>query len=286
MFRVLRFKSLKIASKTYCKEQKGARTLFLFFCARTCLTIRTTPSVWKRNRYKKVQLSAALPFTFQPFSHLPRPKKMPKRKFSSNGLAFPGIGDTVEVYWPDDNRYYSGTIAAFSEIDGKFQVSYEDGDTERLNLEEEHWRFGPDKKKKALTPTSPVDVRVAPRPTAANGRRKHDALTSDILARSLWDWLRKFNNKAVIIRLALDTLCSAAADPRILKKLLRDQKLNTSWFNEEWPTLSKDMKEKRFLVSEISLLSRIAMDKVPPGDNHVIVAISVLLAVRELLKNR
>lgn len=49
-------------------------------------------------------------------------------------------GDTIEVYWPDDETYYAGRITGYQNSTGRHSVEYFDGDIENLDLSNELWR--------------------------------------------------------------------------------------------------------------------------------------------------
>ena len=54
----------------------------------------------------------------------------------------PTVGDKVSVFWPEDEKYYSGSISKVSDGDpAKYHVSYDDGDREVLDLNSEVWKF-------------------------------------------------------------------------------------------------------------------------------------------------
>lgn len=53
----------------------------------------------------------------------------------------PSIGDMVEIYWPVDNRYYSGMISHFNSTTHQHRIVYDDGDVEQVNLSQETWRY-------------------------------------------------------------------------------------------------------------------------------------------------
>jgi hypothetical protein len=50
------------------------------------------------------------------------------------------VGMRVEVYWPDDDAWYSGTISKYFKTTNQHRISYDDGDKERLFLVHELWR--------------------------------------------------------------------------------------------------------------------------------------------------
>ncbi len=50
------------------------------------------------------------------------------------------VGDKIEVYWPDDDKYYPGTVLSYCEQSGKHSIHYHDGDKETLDIGNELWR--------------------------------------------------------------------------------------------------------------------------------------------------
>ena len=52
----------------------------------------------------------------------------------------PQVGDAIEVFWPMDSQYYPGSVTEISDS-GYHTVTYDDGDTEALLINEENWRF-------------------------------------------------------------------------------------------------------------------------------------------------
>lgn len=57
--------------------------------------------------------------------------------FSNSG---PTIGDIVQVYWPLDNKYYSGKVDSYNSSTGEHHVLYDDGEKEDLNFKNEVWK--------------------------------------------------------------------------------------------------------------------------------------------------
>lgn len=53
----------------------------------------------------------------------------------------PSVGDDVEVYWPEDEAYYPGTVAAINEDDSKYHIGHDDGDNEVLDMCNEMWTY-------------------------------------------------------------------------------------------------------------------------------------------------
>lgn len=51
------------------------------------------------------------------------------------------VGTKVAVLWPDDDEFYRGTVTFCDLIQRVHHIEYEDGDFEKLKLEEESWYF-------------------------------------------------------------------------------------------------------------------------------------------------
>lgn len=49
------------------------------------------------------------------------------------------VGDATEVFWTDDNQFYSGTMFAVKRK--MYAVGYDDADQETLNMANKTWRF-------------------------------------------------------------------------------------------------------------------------------------------------
>ncbi len=52
----------------------------------------------------------------------------------------PSVGDRIEVYWPNNRKYYAGTVKSVDEEKNEHHVKYDDGDEEKLALTKEVWR--------------------------------------------------------------------------------------------------------------------------------------------------
>ena len=50
------------------------------------------------------------------------------------------VGDSVAVYWPEDDQYYTGTVHS-AEPDGRLNVHYDDGEKECLDMSAETWKL-------------------------------------------------------------------------------------------------------------------------------------------------
>ncbi len=51
----------------------------------------------------------------------------------------PQVGMRIEVFWPLEKKYFSGKINDYDAGTGKHLVAYDDGDSEKLNLDKEKW---------------------------------------------------------------------------------------------------------------------------------------------------
>lgn len=60
--------------------------------------------------------------------------------FDDDSTTLPDIGDKIEVFWRDDNKYYPGKVDSIDADPGKFNIHDFENGTEALNLAEEHWR--------------------------------------------------------------------------------------------------------------------------------------------------
>ncbi|KAI3902844.1 hypothetical protein MKW92_037523 [Papaver armeniacum] len=68
------------------------------------------------------------------------------------------IGQKVKVWWPDDKKFYQGTVDSYNRISKKHKVTYTDGEIEKLDLKKETWEaieeFEPEEEDSALSPDS------------------------------------------------------------------------------------------------------------------------------------
>lgn len=51
------------------------------------------------------------------------------------------LGLRVRVWWPLDQKFYSGKIVEFDQFDGTHKVEYDDGDLETLRMDKETWEL-------------------------------------------------------------------------------------------------------------------------------------------------
>ncbi|XP_026425024.1 uncharacterized protein YFR016C-like isoform X1 [Papaver somniferum] len=49
------------------------------------------------------------------------------------------IGQKVKVWWPDDKKFYQGTVDSYNHISKKHKITYTDGEIEKLDLKKETW---------------------------------------------------------------------------------------------------------------------------------------------------
>ncbi|CAL9778844.1 unnamed protein product [Musa acuminata subsp. burmannicoides] len=55
------------------------------------------------------------------------------------------VGLKIKVWWPDDKRFYDGTVEDYDRTTKKHKILYDDGDVEVLLLKNERWDFIGDK---------------------------------------------------------------------------------------------------------------------------------------------
>ncbi len=51
------------------------------------------------------------------------------------------VGNRVEVYWSGDEECYPGTVDSYDPESGKYEINYDDGDKESLDLDKHTWRL-------------------------------------------------------------------------------------------------------------------------------------------------
>ena len=52
------------------------------------------------------------------------------------------VGRRIEVFWPEDDTWYGGRVAAFNATSGEHKIRYDDGDVELVTLGTERFRWG------------------------------------------------------------------------------------------------------------------------------------------------
>lgn len=157
------------------------------------------------------------------------------------------IGDTIEVFWPNDNLYYPGIITGIDKKAKMYRIVYDDGDIEVISLNKETWRHIDKPQMKKATPRK---LTKAPKPIRkrrqavvipSNNNEKigkvEDAVT--LLSHIFTSWLRREKRchletnaddiVALAIRNAVDQTTFAAANGD--KDLYRfpEGAANTSW---------------------------------------------------------
>ena len=70
-----------------------------------------------------------------------RTEEMTSKDFDPPDSSKIAIGDRIEVYWPMDRKFYSGTISSSNCTSSKHEVMYDDGDVEILDLSKERWNY-------------------------------------------------------------------------------------------------------------------------------------------------
>ncbi len=146
---------------------------------------------------------------------------MPKRK----RCAAPAIGDTVEVYWPDDKCYYGGRVDDFNKSTHEFCVLYDDGQIEYLDFDYEVWRFSgkscKEKYKIAHAMNKSRKKRTAKKPKQVEILLKQaHQLVLKVVRKTIR--LQERNNSSIspwlAIRIAEDLLCLSFTKPTLVVK--------------------------------------------------------------------
>ena len=52
------------------------------------------------------------------------------------------VGRRIDVFWPEDRKWYGGLVTAYVAASGKHEIRYDDGEIERLTLAQEAFRWG------------------------------------------------------------------------------------------------------------------------------------------------
>ncbi len=55
-------------------------------------------------------------------------------------MTTPTEGDSIEIYWTGDEIYYPGVVGPYNALNGTFEIRYDDGEIEDLDLSKEQWR--------------------------------------------------------------------------------------------------------------------------------------------------
>lgn len=91
------------------------------------------------------------------------------------------IGDTIEVWWPMDKRYYRGVVQS-KKSKGYHKIHYNDGDEEDLLLENEQWRLIGDAAQRIREIVTEFDL-------------KPDTRRGDIKFHEKWSSLSEFKSR-------------------------------------------------------------------------------------------
>ncbi|XP_074287057.1 uncharacterized protein LOC141612224 isoform X2 [Silene latifolia] len=51
------------------------------------------------------------------------------------------VGAKIEVWWPEDKKFYKGVVKSFDAAEKEHKIVYDDGDVELLKLKNEKWKF-------------------------------------------------------------------------------------------------------------------------------------------------
>ncbi|KAH9616280.1 hypothetical protein KSS87_014641 [Heliosperma pusillum] len=83
------------------------------------------------------------------------------------------VGAKVEVWWPDDRKFYKGVVKSFDAAEMEHKVFYDDGDVELLNLKNERWKFAGEHEVHATDGESP-DESADETPKGKKGKTSAD----------------------------------------------------------------------------------------------------------------
>lgn len=71
----------------------------------------------------------------------PRRKTRASAPLLADTLEPPVVGAAVEILWEGEGTYFRGILARRGPAPFTFDVTYDDGDSETVNLDSEFWRF-------------------------------------------------------------------------------------------------------------------------------------------------
>ena len=60
-----------------------------------------------------------------------------------NLTPLPTVGDSIDVYWPLDDAFYTGKVSSINDDENEYNTDYNDGDKETQNLSDEVWKYSP-----------------------------------------------------------------------------------------------------------------------------------------------
>jgi hypothetical protein len=75
-------------------------------------------------------------------------------------------GRRIEIWWADDKVYYAGTVTSYSSTTGKHSILYDDGETEKLDLQQQTYRWLDGEEGKGAVPSVVATAVAAPAPVA------------------------------------------------------------------------------------------------------------------------
>ena len=140
MERIVAIQRLKMAGKLRTKQMD----VFSIMPGSDVLVYREKKKIWdgpfkliRYDNYKTAYVRTGK--LIEPFSITA------VKQFESADNFAPSVGGRVEVYWPKDDKYYSGKIESYNMIEDTHHVLYGDGDKEDLNFKNERWKLLPKK---------------------------------------------------------------------------------------------------------------------------------------------
>lgn len=115
-------------------------------------------------------------------------KKRRRKDSRAYNIYLEVVGREIEVWWPDDKKFYKGVIEAFDPVTQKHRVVYDDGDVEILFLRNERWNyidsknFDTGQENDIASPESSLHVPKKKRRRASSGksRRRLSRKSNDI----------------------------------------------------------------------------------------------------------
>ncbi|KAF0923989.1 hypothetical protein E2562_008339 [Oryza meyeriana var. granulata] len=91
------------------------------------------------------------------------------RSRKNKGLDASLVGARIQVWWPDDKKFYKGVVDSFDTASKRHKIAYDDGDVEVLLLRDEKWEFVSEEQDK--TPDVASEISPKPRGRGRKGRR-------------------------------------------------------------------------------------------------------------------
>uniref|UniRef100_A0A0D3F7J4 Tudor domain-containing protein n=1 Tax=Oryza barthii TaxID=65489 RepID=A0A0D3F7J4_9ORYZ len=90
------------------------------------------------------------------------------RSRKNKGLDASLVGARIQVWWPDDKKFYKGIVDSFDTASKRHKIAYDDGDVEVLLLRDEKWEFVSEEQDK--TPDVASEISPKPRGRGRKGR--------------------------------------------------------------------------------------------------------------------